>query len=106
MLWSTFLTALVIAHLILFAMLAVGQWKLDSWLTPALGLLATMLFGIVAINAQQIETVADNGSIVTTSETALGIYAFGLAIIAFLLTIRVLIEWLPTQSIGGRQSGF
>ena len=107
MLWGTFVLVLALAHIMLAGALVSGHRLIPTWLAPVQALLATILFGLGSISAANVETVTDSGSVVSTSEPAIGIYAIGMALIGFLLTIVVLIEWLPTQKLtGGKSSGF
>jgi hypothetical protein len=107
MLWSTFLLALILAHITLGLVFLVARPGIADWVSAALALVSTILFALVALSSETVETVANNGDVVTTSEPGIGIYAFGLALISFLLTVVLLIEWLPTQSLnGGSSSGF
>jgi hypothetical protein len=107
MLKSSFLVLLVVAHVLLATTVATAQLRLPKWLAPAIGTFATSLFGVLAIAAQNIETIADDGSITTTSELVVGIYAIGLAAVSLLLTAVLLIDWLPTGGFtGGSSSGY
>ncbi len=103
---GTYIVLLVVAHVFLGLSLYTAQMRLPKWLAPALGTFATMLFGVLSLSAQNIEHVAQDGSITTTSEPVVGIYALGLAAVAFLLTTVLLIDWLPTPLTGGTSSGF
>jgi len=107
MLYSTFITMLLVGHALLLAMLVSDRSAIADELTPAIGLLGTTVLGIVALSSASVERVADNGTVVTQSEPAIGIYAFALAVIAFILTLYWLLLWLPADKITqGDTSGF
>jgi len=107
MLASNFTLLVILAHVLLAATLGTAQLRLPKWLAPAIGTFATVLFGLLAIVAQNIEHVADDGTITATSEPVVSIYAIGLAVVSLLLTTVLLIDWLPTGSLtGGDSSGY
>lgn len=107
MLWSTFLLLLAIAHVTLAIGITAAEFGLPEWLAPPTMTLATMLFAILSITAQNIERVADNGDVITVSDPVVGIYALTLAAVSLVLTAVVVINWLPTSSLtGGSSSGF
>ena len=102
MLQTTFLFTLILAHI------AIGiAILLDSrgghWMASLSALLATVLFGIAAINAESIQVATDAG-LETTSEPVIGIYAFMFAVISLVITVVLVIEWLPTP--GGASHGY
>ena len=93
---TSFLLLFFLAHVVLFAVLAYQTVGLPDWMVPAISMLATVLFAIVAISSENL-SVVDDGQSVSHSEPVIGIYAFGLAVLAFLLTAYTVLKWFEQQ---------
>lgn len=107
MLLSSFLLLFVLGLTLLAVAAAAAEYLAPDWIGAAAGMAAAVLFGVLAISAQNIERVADDGSVSTHAEPVLGLVALGLAAAALVVTALILIDWLPKPSdFGGRSSGY
>lgn len=106
MLYQTFLAMLFVGHALVGAVFVADRAGMEN-AEPPLSLLGTVVFAIVAISSENVQTVTNDGTVVTQSESAIGIYAFMLALLSFILTVYLILSWLPTDDItGGNSSGF
>lgn len=104
---STIIILTLAAHATLAGAVLSGYLQTPVWVASPLALLSSILSAFVAISASSITVITNSGEIVTRSEPVLGIYSFGLALIAFVLAVAITIAWLPTDNLnGGTSSGY
>lgn len=102
---STWHLLLVLGHVALLGGVLCSEGRWPSWLAMPLTYLSAVAFTFAAIYAASLEVATDTG-IESTSEPAIGIYAFGLAIIAFALAVVMTLSWLPTPKLRGGSHGY
>lgn len=105
MMQSTWHLLLVGAHITLAIGLMSSESSWPSWLAVPNTLLSAVLFSFAALNSASLEVATDAG-IESASEPAIGIYAFGLAVIAFAMAIIMALNWLPTSNLRGVSNGY
>ena len=105
MMQSTWHLLLLLAHASILAGLFCSEGSWPQWLAVPLTFLSAVLFAFAAIYASSLQIATDSG-IESTSEPAIGIYAFGLATIAFILAIVMALNWLPRPKIRGGSHGY
>jgi len=97
MMQSTWHLLLALGHLALIMGVVLSESQARSWPAPPLTLTAGLLLAVAALYSSEIEVATDSG-IETVSEPFIGIYAFGVAIVAFLLGVLMTVRWLNADS--------
>ena len=98
MMQSTFVLFLALAHVSGLAALWMSESTPFQWLASPAMFISSLLFGFVSLSASNVEQVTQSGTVVSTTEPGVGVYAFGLGTIAFVLTLVMLLNWIPTPS--------
>ena len=104
MLVSVAILLTVVGMLLLAGSIGADMLTMPAWASAPMALLAAIVLSWVALSAGSLQVAVDGG-LVTRSEPALQLFAFMLAVIGFILSIALTIEWLPTEDVG-RSSPF